>query len=536
MTRRSRRRPPGTPRVLRIALPVLATVAIVAPLAWLWQDSRVPDQYSVMEMRYLDYGSGAMADRGVSGPGGQMQGQMPGHMPGHQMGPPRLVTDMVGDPARPAEVRVELVTRQQMLSVGGRTMPGFTVNGTTPGPKIVARQGQLIEVQLRNKSVTDGVTLHWHGVDVPNAMDGVAGVTQDAVPVGGEFSYRFVADQAGTFWYHSHQVSNPQVAGGLLGSLVVLPKSGISQQVDVPAVAHTYGGIRTINGNAADLRVPAQPGQALRVRVVNTDNGPMKIWASSTYRLLATDGTDVHEPTEVSDRSVALTAGARADLEVQVPMRPESGPLRPEPGGGRASTSSAPNGAVRVQLSKATAVIIGPPGADAPVPAQPADELDRLSYGTPARLEFDPAQPTRRFEYRIGRRPGFVKGRPGLWWSINGHLYPNVPMYVVRERDVAVMHIDNHSGEVHPMHLHGHHVVVLARNGVPATGSPWWVDSLNVLPDETYDIAFVANNPGIWMDHCHNLKHAAQGMVAHLMYEGFDTPYRIAGPADNHPE
>ena len=51
-----------------------------------------------------------------------------------------------------------------------------------------------------------------------------------------------------------------------------------------------------------------------------------------------------------------------------------------------------------------------------------------------------------------------------------------------------------------------------------------------------YDIAFVADNPGLWMDHCHNLKHAAQGMIAHLMYEGFDTPYRIAGPADNQPE
>jgi FtsP/CotA-like multicopper oxidase with cupredoxin domain len=107
-------------------------------------------------------------------------------------------------------------------------------------------------------------------------------------------------------------------------------------------------------------------------------------------------------------------------------------------------------------------------------------------------------------------------------------------MYVVRDGDVAVMHIDNHSGEIHPMHLHGHHVVVLARNRVTATGSPWWVDSLNVLPGETYDIAFLANNPGIWMDHCHNLKHAAQGMIAHLMYEGLDTPYRIAGPADNH--
>jgi FtsP/CotA-like multicopper oxidase with cupredoxin domain len=498
--------------VPRLALPVLVTLAIVAPLAWLWQDSRVPAVYSVMDMGHPDYGAGAVPDtNGGGGHGGHMQAQMPGHdTPMH-----RLVTDMIADPARPADVRVDLVTRQQLLSLGGRSIPGFTVNGTSPGPEIRARQGQLIEVHLHNESVADGVTLHWHGVDVPNAMDGVAGVTQDAVPVRGEFTYRLVATQAGTYWYHSHQVSNPQVAGGLLGSLVVTPRSGIAQQVDVSAIAHTYAGLRTLNGKAEDLRVPARAGQRIRVRVTNTDNGPMKVWSSGPYRLLAVDGTDVHRPGEITGRSVTVTAGGRADLEVQVPT----------------------NGtAVRVQLSKATAVVIGATGGDAPVPPQPAAELDTLSYGSPTPLGFDPTHPTRRFDYRIGRRPGFVKGLPGMWWSINGRLFPHVPMYVVREGDVVVMHIENHSGEVHPMHLHGHHEVVLARNGVAASGSPWWVDSLNVLPGETYDIAFVANNPGIWMDHCHNLKHAAQGMIAHLMYEGFDTPYRIAGQADNQPE
>jgi len=100
---------------------------------------------------------------------------------------------------------------------------------------------------------------------------------------------------------------------------------------------------------------------------------------------------------------------------------------------------------------------------------------------------------------------------------------------VVREGDVVTMHIDNHSGEVHPMHLHGHHAVVLARNGVAATGSQWWFDTLNVADKETYDVAFVADNPGVWMDHCHNLQHAADGMVAHLMYEGVSTPFTING-------
>jgi FtsP/CotA-like multicopper oxidase with cupredoxin domain len=501
----------GIQRKLRVALPILATVAIVAPLAWMWQASRMPAAYSVMEMGSLDYGGGA----GLNPDVGEHGGHGEGNVHHHHSGPARSITDLVADPSEPADVRVDLVTRQQELSIDGRSVAGFTVNGTSPGPEIRARQGQLVEVHLRNESVAAGVALHWHGVDVPNAMDGVAGVTQDAVPVGGEFTYRFVADRAGSFWYHSHQVSNPQVAGGLLGSLVVTPKSGIAQLIDVSAIAHTYGGLRTINGKAEDLRVEARPGQRARVRITNTDNGSMQVWTSGSYRLLAIDATEVNRPTEVSDRAVTLTAGARADIEVQVP------------GDGSA---------VRVQLSKASAVIVGPQGADVEVRPQPGEELDLLTYGSAAPLGFDPAQATRRFDYLIGRRPGFVKGRPGMWWSINGHLYPNVPMFVVRERDVALVQIENRSSEVHPMHLHGHRMVVLARDGVAATGSPWWVDSLNVAANESYDVAFVADNPGIWMDHCHNLKHAAEGMVAHLMYEGFETPYRIAGPADNRPE
>jgi FtsP/CotA-like multicopper oxidase with cupredoxin domain len=142
----------------------------------------------------------------------------------------------------------------------------------------------------------------------------------------------------------------------------------------------------------------------------------------------------------------------------------------------------------------------------------------------------------RHFEYRIGRRPGFFNGKPGNWWTINGHQYPDVPTFMVAEGDVVTMTVKNTSGQVHPMHLHGHHVVVLSRNGAAATGSPWWTDSLNVEDDETYEIAFLADNAGIWMDHCHNLPHAAQGLITHLMYEGITTPFHLNGPTHNQPE
>ena len=491
--------------MLRRWVPVLATALVIAPLAVLWQASRVPSAYSVMDMGYLDHGGGAQ-------PGASTASHADHASPhaGHVLRP---ITDLVVDPARRADVRVDLTAAAATVEVGDQRLAGFTLNGATPGPTITAAEGQLVEVRLHNASVAEGVSLHWHGVDVPNAMDGVAGVTQDAVPVGGSFTYRFVADRAGSFWYHSHQVSDPQVRGGLFGGLVILPRGQRSGPHDVLALAHTYGAVRTVNGRPGDLTVPAAPGEVVRVRVVNTDNAPMPLWTDAPYRLLAVDGSPVHEPTAVRDQGLLLTAGGRLDVEVTAPAV----------------------GATRWQLSRGTAVVIGTGDGGGP-PPQPVTSLDLLTYGTPAPAGFEPGDAVRHFAYRIGRRPGFVKGRPGLFWSVNGHLYPNVPMYVVREGEVVTMRIENSSGQVHPMHLHGHRAVVLSRDGVAATGSPWWVDSLDVEDGQTYEIAFLADNPGVWMDHCHNLQHAADGMVAHLMYEGWDTPFRIGGERPNRPE
>ena len=115
-------------------------------------------------------------------------------------------------------------------------------------------------------------------------------------------------------------------------------------------------------------------------------------------------------------------------------------------------------------------------------------------------------------------------------------MYPNVPMFVVEEGDAVEVTIENHSSSVHPMHLHGHRMLVLSRDGVASTGSPWWTDTLDVDPGDTYRLAFRADNPGIWMDHCHNLRHAAAGLTMHLAYAGVTTPYRVGGTAHNHPE
>jgi FtsP/CotA-like multicopper oxidase with cupredoxin domain len=491
----------------RLLVACVATLAIVAPLGWLWQHSRLASTYDVTTMGYADLGGGA------SQVAGAVTGHDMAHMGDHGEAGGVSVRDLVVDPDRKADVEVQLVARQQPVRLAsGRTVQGYTLNGRSPGPTIRATVGQLVQVHLVNAGVPAGITLHWHGVDVPNAEDGVAGITQDAVPDRGDFTYRFVVSHAGTFWYHSHQVSHEQVVGGLLGALVVEPRHPERGVQDVIALSHLYDGIPTIDGREGAVPVEAPVGQRVRVRVINTDNGPVRVWSSDPYRAVAVDGTDVHEPTTVSNRAVTVTAGGRVDLELTVPK-----------------------GGARVQVGGGSALLLGPKGAHVSTPAEPPQDLDLLSYGSPAALGFDASSPDRRFRYAIGRRPGFVNGKPGLWWSVNGHLWPHLPMFVVDRGDVVQVTISNSSGDVHPMHLHGHHAVVLSRDGVKATGSPWWFDSLNVKDGETFVVAFVADNPGIWMDHCHNLKHAQQGLVTHLMYEGVTTPYRV-GHAGNEPE
>ncbi|RJS47060.1 multicopper oxidase family protein [Nocardioides cavernaquae] len=472
-----------------------ATLALLLPLAWSWWSSLLPATYDVASMGYVDTGGGP-------GPVGH---GVPGSHGEHGSGKgDRAVADLIEDPARPADVRFTLTVTQQ----GDRIL----VNGTSPGPVLRVTQGQLIEATLVNSSVRGGTTLHWHGVDVPNAMDGVAGVTQDAVPPGERFVYRFVADRAGTYWYHAHQLSHVQVRQGLLGALVVEPThpSGPATQ-DLVAVLHQYDGKPTLNGAPA-LHADVAPGEEVRVRLVNTDNTQASVWVTGApYRVLAVDGTDLNGPTEVSGRWIGVTAGGRIDLGVVVP----------------------PDG-VRIDVDGTTVITLGSSPAPAVVPAQPRQELDLLDYGTPAEPGIDVSDPERRFEYEIGRRLGFLDGRPGRWWTINGHLFPDIPMFHVEEGDVAVVHIVNRSGETHPMHLHGHRALVLSRDGEPTTGSPWWIDSLEVGTGEEFEIAFVADNPGIWMDHCHNLPHAAEGLIAHLMYGGVRSSYRLGG--GNEPE
>lgn len=399
--------------------------------------------------------------------------------------------------ARKATVRLE----------SGRDLDAWTYNGTVPGPPITATQGDLIEVKLVNHDIDAGVTLHWHGYEVPCAEDGAAGVTQDAVAPGEEFVYRFRADQVGTYWYHTHHASYIGVTRGLYGALVVKPsEERATGEMDLTLPVHTFDGTATVGGGTEHI---APAGTTVRLRLINTDSIAHRFTlAGTSFRVAAVDGRDLVGPGELGRTGLRLPAGGRYDVVFAMPSRSVALALDD-----RAVTvwlrleAGAPDGAAATQDTTGWA------------------ELDLLTYGTAVPVTLRAHAADRHFTMVLDRGIAMVDGSPAYAQTVNGRGHPSIPDQLVAEGDTVRYTVVNRSAETHPWHLHGHSVLVLSRDGKPSSGSPLWVDVFEVRPGEVWEIAFPASNPGIWMNHCHNLPHVPQGMMLRLRYDGVTTPF-----------
>jgi FtsP/CotA-like multicopper oxidase with cupredoxin domain len=121
----------------------------------------------------------------------------------------------------PNVLEIELEARiADVEIVPGTKTPAWTYNGTVPGPMLRAKRGDRVIVHFKN-SLPEATTIHWHGLRVPNDMDGAPGVTQPPIESGGEFRYEFTLNDSGTYWYHPHTDSSAQVGRGLYGAFVV---------------------------------------------------------------------------------------------------------------------------------------------------------------------------------------------------------------------------------------------------------------------------------------------------------------------------
>jgi FtsP/CotA-like multicopper oxidase with cupredoxin domain len=505
------------------AFALVICAGFVAFFAYSMQVSALPNRFSMMDHENVDYGGGPEVGHG-SGAAHAHAGHA--YHSGH--GSTVSLTDLTGPREVAPDRRFTLTARESTIRLNsGEGIEAWTFDGEAPGPELRVRQGDLVEVTLLNEDVEDGVTIHWHGVDVPNAEDGVAGLTQDAVRLGESRVYRFRAEQAGTYWYHSHQVSSEQVEKGLFGAFVVEPREPEHER-EFTLLAHTWESdadeVAAMGTSDTLQRKTVAPSTPVRLRLINTDSLPVTFSLAGTpFRVAAIDATDLNAPTDLTDASLKLAAGGRYDVTFAMPDRPVR--------------VGVPEGAGFAVGDQDLGLLLSPDGGSEAPALTSGPEFDPASYGEPEPTPFGPSSDfDREFEVVLDNRMGFYDGTFNGLWTINGEVFPVTPMQMVREGDLVKTTFVNRSFMDHPMHLHGHHVLVLSRNGEPVTGSPWWADTLNVAPGESYEVAFRADNPGIWMDHCHNLDHAGVGMTMHLGYEGVTTPFEAGETTGNTPE
>ena len=201
----------------------------------------------------------------------------------------------------------------------GRRVEAWTYNGVVPAPQIRVREGDRVRVLLKNE-LPESTAIHFHGLELPNAMDGVPFLTQPPVKPGQTYTYEFTVPNAGSHMYHSHHNAAKQVGLGLLGAFIVEPKRpAANERVDVDYVmilndgAHGY----TFNGKSFPATEPvvAKLGQKLRIRYMNEGMmiHPMHLHGMH-QTVIAKDGWPVPAPWKCDTLNIA--PGERWDVIV----------------------------------------------------------------------------------------------------------------------------------------------------------------------------------------------------------------------------
>ena len=435
------------------------------------------------------------------------------------------------------------------FEVGGRNLQTWGYDGGVPGPEIRVTEGDTLPVKLLNRLPAD-TTIHWHGLPVPNAMDGVPHVTQPPIKSGEEFTYEFVVPTAGTYVYHSHV--GLQLDRGLYGPLVVDAKEeeldydreyvlllddwldGISgTPEDTLEELQSSGGMMggmgggmmggggqggpglsgavdyplyLINGCAPNEpeTLNVRRGEKVRLRLINPAGETVFRFAIGGHKLSIThsDGQPV-EPVEVD--VVRVGPGERYDVIVEA-NNPSVWQIAAAPEG--------KNGLARAILRYEESSQSSPP----PPSSLPQELSGRLlSYGDlrTKREETFPAVglfggPDRTLDLTLsGSMHNYV-------WTIDGQAYPDADPLEVSKGEWVRFNLTNRSMMAHPMHLHGHFFQL--QND---TGRGPFKDTVLVEPhmgEATFD--FVTDNPGDWFFHCHIIYHMESGMARVLSYEG----------------
>ena len=428
--------------------------------------------------------------------------------------------------ARPARVREhEFIAKPARLGLLGEDYPPTEVwafNNRIPGPIMRATQGDIVRIRFRNR-LEQASTIHWHGIRLPNAMDGVPGITQAAVKPGEDFLYEFGLPDAGTYWYHPHVSTYEQVGRGLYGTIVVDEK--IPPDVDQD-VMWTIADIKltreaTIAPNFKNLHDAAHAGRLGNIVLVNGKKSPevLEVRAGSRVRLRLLNAASArifrlkfhgHQPTVVAmdghpcapfalTESILFSPGNRIDLILDC--------------------TAAPNASFEVEdeFFPAMRNKIGVIRYN----SRSAQALRKPFEGLPPNTLFEPVMAGAESVKMILEGGALSnKATREHVWLVNGkgndhgshmdsHGGAPHPLYVFEKGCTVRCLIDNRTAWFHPMHFHG----VVLRERLPNGSWGPMKDSTLVWPFKTQEIAFVAESPGDWMIHCHVSEHHHSGLM-----------------------
>ncbi len=403
--------------------------------------------------------------------------------------------------------------------------------GTMPGPEIRVRQGERVQRTLVNE-LPQATSIHWHGIRIDNAMDGVSGLTQAATAPGDRFSYDFVAPDAGTYWYHAHNRSIEQVARGLYGALIVEEHTApdvdaedvlllddwlidpATGQIDADFDAMHDRSHAGRNGNfiatnaTYGLTRPARRYERRRLRIINAANArvfELRLQGLQGW-IMAYDGMPLTAPRPFGDY-LLLGPGQRADVFVDVTAE----------AGGQAHLLAVLDGEGLSQIKFEVAGNASGTRRGAPVPLEGnAHQMVQLDGARVLTLDMEGgAMGGLRSATLDGKRMNFrqLVGQ-GQFWAFNGAIgrAEDPPLANLSRGEHVWLKIRNATAFPHAMHLHGMHFHEVEADGRLGPLR----DTTLIFGDQSREIAFVADNPGNWLLHCHMLAHAASGMTTRI--------------------
>jgi FtsP/CotA-like multicopper oxidase with cupredoxin domain len=451
----------------------------------------------------------------------------------------KLAAPLKLEDGKTGSIRLAAAERPTALPCfGGRALPMWTFSEGAWPPVIHLKLGEKLDVTLENNLPRENETtsIHWHGSRLPNNQDGVPYLVQDPVPPGGSFRYTFMPPDTGTFFFHTHCNTVEQLGRGLQGVLIV--DGDTTEPYDADEVlfirdwqcdlsagefnpfftlrgagrAGTYGAVRSVNGRAnPEIDLPAAGD--CRLRLINGD--PTRVMRLSIEdgeaAIIALDGFAV-APLEFE--TWLLGPAMRIDLVLRAPDA------------GKVAKLVDNAGTERVELARFVGT--GEPKTNgefdpAALHAARVPEPD-LANATRMNFTFQSSE-TGKFvatpDESLGGPLGPLCVSARNFWTINDRGWPDrdhkrlpPPLAHLDRNSTYVFALKNGTPFTHPIHIHGHTFKLLSADKLQRPEHH--TDTLLLLPGETAEVAFVADNPGDWMFHCHVIEHQETGMMSYL--------------------